>query len=282
MKTIILNGKQLSENILDNLYSQKDSLPIVPGLAVILVGDDKASKVYVKIKERAAGQLKINSHTYLFDNEDSEEEILQAIDFLNKDEEVHGILVQLPLPAHLNKEKIINAIDPKKDVDGFHPTNHQLLMTGKPYLLPGLNLAIMELLRSTEETLGGKTACVICNSPIFGESVNKSLEDLKITGNTCSAKEYQMDKTLQNSDIIIIAIGQAQWLKADMIKAGAIVIDVGINKLADGTIVGDADAQDLQGKAGFLSPVPGGVGPLTVAMLMENLYTLTIKSQVNS
>lgn len=282
MKTIILNGKQLSEEILDNLYSQKDSLPVIPGLAVILVGEDQASKVYVKIKEKTARQLKINSHTYIFDNKDSEEDILSAIDFLNKDDEVHGILVQLPLPAHLNKEKIINAIDPKKDVDGFHPTNHQLLMTGKPYLVPGLNLAIMELLTASEEPLAGKTACVICNSPIFGESVNKSLEDLKISGKTCSAEQYQLDKNLQNSDIIIIAIGQANWLKADMIKTGAIVIDVGINKIADGSVVGDANAQDLQGKAAYLSPVPGGVGPLTVAMLMENLYTLTIKSQVNS
>jgi methylenetetrahydrofolate dehydrogenase (NADP+)/methenyltetrahydrofolate cyclohydrolase len=282
MKTIILKGKELSETILDNLYTQKESLPVTPGLAVILIGDDKSSKVYVKIKEKTAQQLKVNFFKYIFEADASEKEILEAIDFLNKDEETHGILVQLPLPIHLNKETIINAIDPKKDVDGFHKNNHQLLMTGKPYLIPGLNLAIMELLKSSQEPLLGKTACVICNSPIFGESVNKSLEDLGITGQTCSAEQYALAKNLQNSDIIIIAIGQANWLKANMIKEGATVIDVGINKLPNGQLAGDADAQDLQGKAAYLSPVPGGVGPLTVAMLMENLYTLTIKSQAKS
>lgn len=282
MKTIILNGKQLAENILDNLYSQKDSLPVNPGLAVILVGNDKASEVYVKIKEKTARQLKVNFNKYLFEDDATEQEILEAIEFLNKDEDTHGILVQLPLPKHLDKEKIIGAIDPKKDVDGFHADNHKLLMAGQPYLIPGLNLAIMELLKSSEENLVGKNACVICNSPIFGESVNKSLEDLGIKGQTCSAENYQLDKNLQNSDIIIIAIGQANWLKADMIKEGAMIIDVGINKLPNGQVVGDADAHDLQGKAAYLSPVPGGVGPLTVAMLMENLYNLTIKSQAKS
>jgi len=282
MKTITLNGKQLAENILDNLYQQKDSLPVTPGLAVILVGDDAASQVYVKIKEKTARQLKINFNKYLFENDATEQEILEAIDFLNHDDDVHGILVQLPLPPQLDKEKIINAIEPKKDVDGFHLENHRALMTGTPYLVPGLNLAIMELLKSSEESLLGKNACVICNSPIFGESVNKSLEELGITGQSCTAEEYKLAKNLQNSDIIIIAIGQANYLKADMIKEGAIIIDVGINKLPDGSLAGDADAQDLQGKSAYLSPVPGGVGPLTVAMLMENLYNLTIKSQAKS
>lgn len=282
MKTIILNGKELSEQILDNLYNQKESIPITPGLAIILVGNDKASEIYVKIKEKTAKQLKINFHKYVFEETATEKEILEAIEFLNKDEETHGILVQLPLPKHLNKDKIISAIDPQKDVDGFHKNNHQLLMDGKPYLVPGLNLAIMELIKSSQEPLLGKKACVICNSQIFGESVNKSLEDLGIQGQSCTADQYAFDKNLQNSDIIIIAIGQANWLKADMIKEGATVIDVGINKLPDGSLVGDADAQNLQGKAAYLSPVPGGVGPLTVAMLMENLYNLTIKSQAKS
>ncbi len=282
MKTTILNGKELSEKILDNLYIQKNSLPVRPGLAVILVGNDQASEVYVKIKEKTARQLKVNFNKYVFEADATEKEILEAIKFLNSDEDTHGILVQLPLPAHLNKDTIIGALDHKKDVDGFHPNNHQLLMQGKPYLVPGLNLAIIELLKSTQEALLRKTACVICNSPIFGESVNKSLEDFGVQGQTCSVAQYTLDKNLQNSDIIIIAIGQANWLKADMIKEGAIIIDVGLNKLPNRQVTGDADAQDLQGKAAYLSPVPGGVGPLTVAMIMKNLYNLTIKSQTNS
>lgn len=276
MSAKILNGNLLAEEILVNLYQDKKFLSKVPSLAVVLVGNDPASHLYVKLKEKAAKKVDIHFNKYLFDEDASEEEIIKTIEFLNKDEDINAILVQVPLPKHLDQKKVIASIDPKKDVDGFHPENQEKLLAGKPYLIPGLDLGIIELIKSSQKNLENKKCTVICNTALFGESLKQNLLEYKIETEVCNPDEYIENKELQNADIIIIAIGQAKWLKKEMIKKDAIIIDVGINKV-DGKIVGDIDFLDLKEKAGFISPVPGGVGPMTVACLLENTFNLALK-----
>jgi len=278
MSAKILNGTLLAEEILVNLYQNKKVLNKVPSLAVILVGNDPASHIYVKLKEKAAKKIDINFHKYLFDEKTSETEILETIEFLNNDDEVNAILVQIPLPKHLDQNKIIATIDPKKDVDGFHPENQKKLLAGKPYIVPGLDLGIIELIKSSQKNLDKKKCTVICNTALFGESLKQTLLEYKIQTEVSNPDEYLKNTNLQKADIIIIAIGKAKWLKKEMIKDGAIIIDVGINKI-NGKTVGDADFLDLKEKADFISPVPGGVGPMTIACLLENTFNLALKQE---
>jgi len=265
---IILDGKALAEKIKLDIRKEIIKLPSPPGLAAILVGDDAASKIYLRLKEKAAQEIGINFHKYLGNNDCcpsvSEKELLSMIEFLNNDPATNGIIVQLPLPKKFNTEKIIGTIDPKKDVDGFHPRN-------KTGIIPPTIAAVIELLKATGEDLARKDTLIIGKNDIFTKGLAKYLSaELKIKK---IAETKAINETAKKADIIIIALGQAGALKKNLIKAGAIVIDVGINKAGDKTI-GDADPAVAE-SAGWISPVPGGVGPLTVACLLKNTYLLT-------
>ncbi len=274
LKNKLLNGSKIADNILADLYKQQQTLKVKPDLAVILVGDNPASRLYIKLKEKAAKKIGVNFHKYFLKKDCSEQEIIDTIEFLNNDPEINAILVQLPLPKKFNTDKIIKTIDPKKDVDGFHPKNKD-----QKRIIPGLNLAILELIKQAVTDDSKNTATIIANSPIFGKSLQQTLKTANISAQYCNAETYKNNKDLQKADIIIITIGQAEWLKADMIKKDAIIIDVGINKINKKT-VGDADIKDLIEKVKYITPVPGGVGPMTIAMLFENTINLTLQQTV--
>lgn len=274
LKNKLLNGSKIADNILADLYKQQQTLKVKPDLAVILVGDNPASRLYIKLKEKAAKKIGVNFHKYFLKEDCSEQEIIDTIEFLNNDPEINAILVQLPLPKKFNTDKIIKTIDPKKDVDGFHPENKD-----QKRIIPGLNLAILELIKQAITDDSKNTATIIANSPIFGESLQQTLKTANISAQYCNAETYKNNKDLQKADIIIITIGQAEWLKPDMVKKDAIIIDVGINKINKKT-VGDADIKNLIEKVKYITPVPGGVGPMTIAMLFENTINLTLQQTV--
>lgn len=271
MHNKLLDGKELAENILAELYQQRKTMENRPSVAVLLVGDDPASQLYVKLKEKAARQVDFDFHKYTLEADASQAEIIETIKFLNEDDSVNGILVQLPLPNKDDEDAVIAAIDPKKDVDGFHKAN-----ADQKYIIPGLNLGILELIKSSGEKYEDASAAIICNNPLFGESLKKTLEISKIKADFYSAEEYEKNPQAQMADIVIIAIGRPNWLKGAMVKEGSVIIDVGINKL-HGKTVGDADFADLINKVEYITPVPGGVGPMTVAMLLENTFNLALK-----
>ncbi|MEI6288200.1 MAG: bifunctional 5,10-methylenetetrahydrofolate dehydrogenase/5,10-methenyltetrahydrofolate cyclohydrolase [bacterium] len=265
---VILDGQQLADQIKLEIRNKIITNQIHPGLAVILIGDNPASTMYVRLKQKAAEAVGINFNKYIC-NQDGypdadEKQVLEMIKFLNNDPKVHGIIVQLPLPKDFDTQKIINAIDPKKDVDGFHPKNKN------NKIIPPTVDAILELLKSTGENLINKSTLIIGHSDIFIFGLKKHLQTKLKIKNIKNSQPIPADS--HTFDIIIMALGQPLALKKSMVKTGAIVIDVGINKL-DGQTVGDVDSQVSQ-IAGHLSPVPGGVGPLTVACLMRNVYLL--------
>lgn len=266
----ILDGKTLADKIKLDIRKEIIKLPTPPGLAAILVGDDSASKIYLRLKEKACHEVGINFHKYLCNSDCcpcvSENDLLATIAFLNNDPTVNGIIVQLPLPKKFNTNKMIEAIDPQKDVDGFHPKN-------KTGIIPPTVAAVMELLKATGENIAEKNALIIGKSDIFAKGLKEHLAaGLKIK----KIKELrEITAETKKSDIIIIALGKAKALKKNQTKPGAIIIDVGINKVKDKT-VGDVDPKVAE-VAGYLSPVPGGVGPLTVACLLRNVLVLAKK-----
>lgn len=265
-KAQIIDGKALADTIRQETAAQIAKLGIVPGLAAILVGHDAASELYVSLKAKAAKEVGIMFSLYRFPNNASEAEILEAINWLNQDKNIDGILVQLPLPAHLDENKIIQAIDPKKDADGFH---------GKDYVIPGLANGILQLLLSTKENLKDKQALIIARSVEFTGSLSYILQEFGIANKTISPDDNDVKTQTQEADIIIIAAGKPQWIKKEDIKSGAIIIDVGTNRLSDNSVVGDVDFADCLEKASWITPVPGGVGPMTVAMLLKNTVSLS-------
>ncbi len=269
----IIDGKALSEEILFDIRKKVAQQKLKIGLAAILVGDDPSSHLYVKLKKQACDKCDIGFHRYLFDKKYSTEEIIQTIDFLNKDEEVNGILVQLPLPAGLDTDQIIAAIDPRKDVDGFHPTNVAKLEQCQAKIISPLVLGIVELIKSTGEEIKSKKIAILCNHKIFGKPFSCFYgTDNEINVVTLEDENYA--EIVKEADVLIVSIGHANFIKEDMIKQDAIVIDVGINKI-NGEIVGDVNFDDVIQKVKFITPVPGGVGPMTVAMLLQNLVNLT-------
>jgi len=278
-KTQILNGKTLADKILLNIRQEIVQNKLNPSLAVILVDNNPASKTYVKLKKNACEKCGINFHLYQISDNAPEKKITDCINFLNNDKEIDGIIVQLPLPSHLNEDEIITAINPKKDADGFHPKNLKLLSKNQSFITPGLANGIIELIKETKENLANKKILIISNSEVFAKPlkylVSKQLCD---SDKLCScswaspADENLKDKT-KEADIIIIAIGKPKFLKANMIKKDSIIIDVGYNRLKNKS-VGDVDFASCSGKASHISPVPGGVGPMTVAMLLANTLTL--------
>ena len=267
----IISGKLISEEIENELKAQIAEFARAPELAIIMVGNDYASDIYVKNKQKAASKIGIISHFHHFDEDISEEELLNIIEQLNNDKEVNGIIVQLPLPEGFNTHRIINAISPLKDVDGFHPMNTGKLQNNdKPYFVAATPLGIMRLLNTVCDDLSGKNAVIIGASLIVGRPLATLLLNQGCTVSVTHSETRNITDYTKNADIIVAACGVAKLVKADWIKDGAILIDVGINRLENGKICGDIDFEATKEKAEAITPVPGGVGPMTIAMLLYN------------
>ncbi|MBI3626550.1 bifunctional 5,10-methylenetetrahydrofolate dehydrogenase/5,10-methenyltetrahydrofolate cyclohydrolase [Candidatus Uhrbacteria bacterium] len=271
--TLLIDGQSLAEKIRLEVRRQIVTGKLVPQLAVVLVGDDPASHLYVSLKEKACKEVGIIFHKYLVEENTTEPRLLEIIDFLNKDTNIDAILIQLPLPKQLNEDKIIQALDPKKDVDGFHPENLRKFFAGKPYVVPGLAAGIWRLIQETGENLVGKKAIIVANSEIFAKPLIKILEDNKIQPEYVNSQDKNLRAKCRQADILIVAVGKPYFIDGDMIKSGCIIIDVGTNKLKNET-VGDVDWEEINEIAGHVTPVPGGVGPMTIAMLLENVINL--------
>jgi methylenetetrahydrofolate dehydrogenase (NADP+)/methenyltetrahydrofolate cyclohydrolase len=270
----IIDGNKIAQDIRNEVrqgaLELKEQKGIVPGLAVVLVGEDPASQVYVGRKAKVCAEVGFLSREYKLPAETGEEKLLKIIKKLNKDKLIHGILVQLPLPKHISTEKIISAIDPHKDVDGFHPYNVGGLVTGTPLFVPCTPQGIMELIFRSGIELAGKEAVVVGRSNIVGKPVAFLLLAQNATVTMCHSKTKDLPLVTGRADVLIAAIGKPHMIKANMVKEGAIVIDVGVNRLENGKLVGDVAFDEVAVKASFITPVPGGVGPMTIAMLMKN------------
>ncbi len=279
----IIDGKQLAASIKENLHEQVIELQAkygrVPSLVVILVGDNPASQSYVKGKIKAAEVVGINSQLLTFPADLSEEALLSEIDRLNNDDTVDGILVQLPLPKHISEDKVISAIAAEKDVDGFHPTNVAKLWLGEKCLLPCTPKGIMRMIHLTGIQTSGATAVVIGRSNIVGKPIAKLLLDANATVVMTHSRTKNMTEITRQADILVVAIGKPNFVTAEYLKPGAVVIDVGINRKDDGKLCGDVDFEAAKDIAGWLTPVPGGVGPMTIAMLMENTVECFVNRQ---
>lgn len=272
----ILDGKKLSLKIQEELKEKVSSLKTKPCLAVILVGDDKASKVYVRNKEKAAEYIGIDTTTYRLEESTTTEDLLALIDKLNNDSSVNSILVQLPLPKHIDEEKVLLSILPKKDVDGFHPTNMGHLWLGKPRLVPCTPAGIIKLLDEYKIPIDGKNAVVIGRSNVVGKPIAQLLLERNATVTLTHSHTHNLKDIVKNADIVVVAIGKPKFVTKDFIKKGAVVVDVGINRDKNNKLVGDVDFENVKDLTSFISPVPGGVGPLTVAMLMNQTYNAYI------
>ena len=270
----IISGKAVAAEVREGLKAEVEALVkdtgIRPGLSVILVGDDPASQVYVRNKKKACEKAGINSVEHRLPADTIEVELLKLIGELNVDSSVHGILVQLPLPDGLNEDKVLEAIDPSKDVDGFHPYNMGRLVTGKPVFEPCTPLGIMRLLESTGVDLKGKEAVIVGRSNIVGKPMTFMLLREHATVTICHSRTKDLAEKVRGADIVVAAVGIAEMVKGDWIKEGAVVIDVGINRVADGSLVGDVEFDAASERASYITPVPGGVGPMTIAMLLSN------------
>lgn len=272
----IIDGKAVSAAVKDEVKEQVAALKKdggVPCLAVVLVGDDPASKVYVRNKKRACEYCGIKSLEYILDKTASEQQLLDLIDVLNNEPTVHGILVQLPLPPHINEQNIINAISEHKDVDAFHPANVGRLMTGNPDFLPCTPAGVMEMLKKYNIETAGKDCVIIGRSNIVGKPMAMLMLSANSTVTICHSKTKNLKEKCLSADILIAAIGKPKFVTADMVKDGAVVIDVGINRTEDGKLCGDVDFDEVSKKASYITPVPGGVGPMTIATLMKNTLT---------
>lgn len=272
----ILDGKALSNKVKEEIKSETQLLKkegINPGLAVILVGEDPASQTYVNSKEKSCIAAGIYSQKIIMENDVSEEKLLNTIIELNQDDKIHGILVQLPLPKHIDTSKILETIVPQKDVDGFHEYNVGKLVTDNQTLVPCTPLGVMRILKEYGINPTGLDACIIGRSNIVGKPMMNLLLNAGATITVCHSKTKNLkEKTLQ-ADLLVVGIGIPNMVTADMVKDGAIVIDVGINRLDTGKLTGDVDYASVAPKCSYITPVPGGVGPMTIAMLLENTLT---------
>ncbi|HEP1375958.1 TPA: bifunctional methylenetetrahydrofolate dehydrogenase/methenyltetrahydrofolate cyclohydrolase [Streptococcus pyogenes] len=280
--TELIDGKALAQKMQQELAAKVNNLKqkkgIAPGLAVILVGDDPASQVYVRNKERAALTVGFKSETVRLSEFICQEELIAVIERYNADNTIHGILVQLPLPNHINDKKIILAIDPKKDVDGFHPMNTGHLWSGRPLMVPCTPSGIMELLREYNVNLEGKHAVIIGRSNIVGKPMAQLLLDKNATVTLTHSRTRQLEEVCRCADVLIVAIGQGHFITKQYIKKGAIVIDVGMNRDDNGKLIGDVAFDEVAEVAAKITPVPGGVGPMTIAMLLEQTYQSALRS----
>lgn len=272
----LLSGKVVSARVKEELKSEVQELKNKgkqTGLAVVLVGEDPASKVYVRNKEKACEEIGIYSEMHKLPEETTEEELLALINKLNNDEKIDGILVQLPLPEHLNDKVIINNIRPDKDVDAFHPVNVGKIMIGDFDFLPCTPAGIMELIHESGVDVDGKNCVVIGRSNIVGKPMSMLLLHENGTVTTCHSHTKDLSEVTKQADILVAAVGIAKFVKADMVKSGAVVIDVGMDRDENGKLCGDVDFDSVEPVAGAITPVPGGVGPMTIAMLMRNTVT---------
>ncbi len=270
---IILDGKALSYRVKKEIKSETQKLKkegITPGLAVILVGNDPASQIYVASKESSCIEAGIFSEKITMDIDTTQERLLDKIKRLNDDSSIHGILVQLPLPKHIETSKILEAIDPKKDVDGFHIHNVGKLATGNQNLAPCTPLGIMRILEEYQINPTGMDVCVVGASNIVGRPMSNLLINKEATVTLCHIKTKNLKAHTSRVDLLIVATGVPHLIGSDMVKEGAIVIDVGINRLEDGKLTGDVDFKNVAPKCSYITPVPGGVGPMTIAMLLKN------------
>jgi methylenetetrahydrofolate dehydrogenase (NADP+) / methenyltetrahydrofolate cyclohydrolase len=278
----IIDGKKIAKSIRQELKKEVAQLEqerqIVPGLAVVLVGLDPASQVYVRMKKKACAEVGITSFSHELEKETTEAKLLELIEQLNQDPMVHGILVQLPLPPQINESKIIEAISPSKDVDGFHPYSAGQLMTGGPGFWPCTPWGVMELLRVEGVDPKGKSAVVIGRSNIVGKPVAMMLLAAHATVTICHSRTPNLAEVVSQADIVVAAVGRPRMVKGDWIKKGATVIDVGTNRLEDGSLCGDVDFAAASVHADAISPSPGGVGPMTIAMLVKNTIESAKKS----
>ncbi|MDN7245735.1 bifunctional methylenetetrahydrofolate dehydrogenase/methenyltetrahydrofolate cyclohydrolase FolD [Planococcus shenhongbingii] len=275
-----IDGKAVSLKIKEQVKTRVEKLKeqgIVPGLAVVLVGEDSASHTYVKNKKKTCESLGMRSDLHQFPDTLEEAELLSVIDDLNKDPDIHGILVQLPLPKQIDEFKVIQAIDPSKDVDGFHPVSVGNMVIGKEAFLPCTPHGIMKLLEHYGINPAGKHTVVIGRSNIVGKPIGQLMLQQDATVTYCHSKTADLASFTRQADILVSAIGKAKLIDHSFVKPGAVVIDVGMNRDENGKLCGDVDLADVQETASFLTPVPGGVGPMTIAMLMEN----TVQSAEN-
>ena len=269
----ILDGKAVSLKVKESVKVRAEELKkfgVEPTLAVILVGEDKASQTYVRAKEKACNEYGIKSVAHHLSENTTQAELLALINVLNLDDSIHGILVQLPLPKHIDTNTILATIDPVKDVDGFHAVNVGKLVSGLDGFVPCTPLGVMEILKEYGIDVAGLNAVVIGRSNIVGKPMANLLLNASATVTITHSKTKNLKEICKNADLIVAAIGKPFFLKADMVKDGAVVVDVGINRLDDGRLVGDVDFDEVAPKCSYITPVPGGVGPMTIAMLLNN------------
>lgn len=267
----ILDGKALANDILDKLSLKVNQLDTVPNLVVIQVGNDPASSVYVRNKERTAERVGINSETVKLSKHINQDELLDLIDKYNNDASVNGILVQLPLPKHIDEQVILEAISPMKDVDGFHPLNVGKLNIGQKQMIPSTPAGIMELLKSNQIELEGRHVVIVGRSNIVGKPLAHLLLEANATVTVAHSRTKNLKQLTKMADILVVAVGQPELITEDYVKTGSVVIDVGINRTESG-LKGDVDFNSVKSKVAAITPVPGGVGPMTIAMLMNQTY----------
>jgi methylenetetrahydrofolate dehydrogenase (NADP+)/methenyltetrahydrofolate cyclohydrolase len=273
MTAMVISGKQISDEIRGLLTEEVKELAsagITPGLAVILVGADPASQVYVRNKEKACHDLGFYSEVHRLSGETSQEDLLLLVNKLNQQDSINGILVQLPLPKHIEEKAVINSISVEKDVDGFHPINVGNLVIGDESLLPCTPAGVIELIKRAGIEISGKHAVVIGRSNIVGKPVSLLLQRENATVTMCHSRTANMAEIARQADILVVAIGRANFIDASYVKHGAVVIDVGMNRLDNGKLAGDVDFESVKEVSGPITPVPGGVGPMTITMLMKN------------
>ena len=273
----IIDGKKISADIRSEIKAECESFRnehgYAPGLAVIIVGEDPASQVYVRNKKRACEEVGFISESYDLPFDTKEDELIALIKRLNQEKHIHGILVQLPLPKHIDEKKVLLTITPEKDVDAFHPVNVGKIMIGDYSFLPCTPAGVMELIKRSGVEISGKRCVVIGRSNIVGKPMAMLLLHANGTVTVCHSKTENLAEICRDADILVASIGKPNFVTADMVKEGAVVIDVGINRLPDGKLCGDVDYLEVERKASYITPVPGGVGPMTITMLLKNTLT---------
>ena len=273
----IIDGKVISKLVREEIAAEvvefKKKYDSAPGLAVIIVGNDPASQVYVRNKKRGCEEVGFYSESYELPAETTQEELIALVERLNNDDKIHGILVQLPLPKHLNETEVLLKIKPEKDVDAFHPYNVGKIMIGNHDLLPCTPAGVMVLLEKSGIEVSGKKCVVIGRSNIVGKPMAMLLLHANGTVTICHSRTQNLKEVCLEADILVASIGKPEFVKGDMVKEGAVVVDVGINRLESGKLVGDVDFAEVEPKASYITPVPGGVGPMTITMLLKNTLT---------
>ena len=281
---MIIDGKAVSADVKARIKAETQELcgeGIIPGLAVIIVGEDPASKIYVASKEKACADIGFYSEKYALPESVTQDELLNLIKKLNNDDRINGILCQLPLPPHLDEKAVINAIDPQKDVDAFHSQNVGKIMIGEYDFLPCTPAGVMELLSAYNIEITGKKCVVIGRSNIVGKPMAMLLLHKNGTVTICHSKTVNLPEICRSADILVAAVGKAKFVTADMVKDGAVVIDVGMNRPEGGKLCGDVDFENVAEKSSYITPVPGGVGPMTIAMLMQNTLTAAKRKAIS-